>query len=635
MNHLNDRILYTSTITRVLGSGNGFRNIIASFALALVSFFYIFTISSHFKVSTFILVDRVTYVEIFDKYVISQYFDHILITVGVIIWFVLAIRGNGRFHISLIYVGLTIVGVLFRIDILIDVIALTSLPVVVLLFIYNRLTSRKKILYADSHLVLNYLAIIGAITGIIGIVLSLESLLSFPLSASLPMRNYAYEIFVLFSTLSSVLIFLMIFCFPVKLIANECIDKIKKYKNKRNNNNNTTTSTTAASASFIPAKAVKLRTKIICLTTFILLSVILVLIPHYPTINKDNQHIGFDTYRYVNWTGPLIMSNNTQELIYQAFVVQGNHGDRPIALIFLYTLIKLVDTHDTYYILEHVPMILGPALVLVVYFLTRELTSNEVTSLFSSFLTAVSFQTLIGIYAGFYANWLGLIFGYLSAIFLFRFLKSSRKPDLIVYGILLVVILLTHVYTWTIFVIVFAIFLTVMLRLNNYHRKSIVLLLSATLFSVAIDVTRTSLTGSISGIVEDTELASEFTGLEQFTQRWNTLIETVHIYVGGQFSNIILLSSGLYWLFFSNLRKPSDIFLIIFLSTGILPLFAGNWDLQARVLYNMPFQIPAAIALARISSRGQAFRVFLPAIVIWLVAMSVTSVSNFYLILRS
>jgi hypothetical protein len=629
---LNDRILNTSTITRVLGSGNGYRNIIASSALALVSFFYIFTISSHFKVSTFILVNRVTYVDIFDEYVISQYFDHILIIVGVIIWFVLAIRGNGRFHISLIYVGLTIVGVLFKIDVLIDVIALSSFPVVVLLIIYNRLTRKKKILYADSHLVLNYLAIIGAITGITGIVLSLDPLLSFSLSASLHVPNYAYEIFVLFSTLSSVLMFLMIFCFPVKLIANECVDRIKKYKNKRNNNNNTTT---AASASFIPAKAVKLRTKIICLTIFILLSIILVLIPHYPTINKDNQHIGVDTYRYVNWTGPLMRSNNTQEFIHQAFVVQGNHGDRPIALIFLFTLIKLVNSPDTFYILEHVPLILGPALVLVVYFLARELTSNEVTSLFSSFLTAVSFHVLIGIYAGFYANWLGLIFGYLSAIFLFRFLKTSRKPDLIVYGISLVLILLTHVYTWTIFVIVFAIFLTIMLRLKNYHRKSVALLLSVTLFSVAIDVARTSITGSVSGVVEDIELASDFTGLEQFTQRWNTLIETVHIYDGGQFSNFILLSSGLYWLFFSNLRKPSDIFLIIFLSTGILPLFAGNWDLQVRVLYNVPFQIPAAIALTRINNRGRRFRVFLPAIVLWLVAMSVISVSNFHLILRS
>jgi hypothetical protein len=328
-------------------------------------------------------------------------------------------------------------------------------------------------------------------------------------------------------------------------------------------------------------------------------------------------------------------SNNTQELIHQAFLVQGNHGDRPIALIFLYTLIKLVNSPDIFYILEHVPLILGPALVLVVYFLVRELTSNEVTSLFSSFLTAVSFQVLIGIYAGFYANWLGLIFGYLSAVFLVRFLKTSRKPDLIVYGMLLVLILLTHVYTWTIFVIVFAMFLTVMLSLKKYRRKSVVLLLSATFFSIAIDVARTSITGSVSGVVEDIELASDFTGLEQFTQRWNTLIETVHIYDGGQFSNFILLSSGLYWLFFSNLRKPSDIFLIIFLSTGMLPLFAGNWDLQVRVLYNVPFQIPAAIALARINNRGHAFRVFLPAIVIWLVAMSVISVSNFYLILRS
>jgi hypothetical protein len=106
----------------------------------------------------------------------------------------------------------------------------------------------------------------------------------------------------------------------------------------------------------------------------------------------------------------------------------------------------------------------------------------------------------------------------------------------------------------------------------------------------------------------------------------------MYIYVGGQFSNFILLALGLYWLFSSNLRKASNIFIVIFLSTGLIPLFAGNWLLQVRVLYNIPFQIPAAIALTYMSNRNHTSRLFLPAIILWLVAASVTVVSNFYLI---
>jgi hypothetical protein len=628
MSHLIDRILENSNIAKVLGIGNSYSNIIASFAIALVSFFYVFTISSYFKVSIFILENRVIYIDTFDKYVINQYFDHILIAAGVVIWFLLSIRGNGRFYISSIYGGLTIVGLMFEFEILIDVIALSSIPVVVSLLIYNKLASRKKIVYADSNLMLNNIAIIGAITGMVGIILSLELLLSIPLSSY--MRNYAYDIFVLFSTLSPVLMFLMIFCFPVKLIINEFKHRIVKSKNKKDTNNHHN----IASSFFLRIDTVRLRTKVICLTIFVLLSISLAIIPHNPTINKNNQEIGVDTHYYVDWIGPLIRSNNTQEFFHQAFVVQGHQGDRPIALIFLFAIVKLIDSHNASYIIDHVPLIFGPALVLVVYFLTRELTSNDVSSLFASFLTAVSFQMLIGIYAGFYANWLALVIGYSSAIFLFRYLKMSKQRDLIVYGFLLVAVLLTHVYTWTILVFVFATFLAVMLATNNYRRQTIALLLLVTLASVVIDAARISLTDSISGIVQDTEIATESTGLQEFNQRWNTLTETIQIYVGGQFSNFILIVLGLYWLVLSNLRKASDIFLIIFITTALLPLFVGNWHLQVRVLYNIPFQIPAAIALAYMNNRahGAYNRIFLAASVMWLIAMSIAAVSNFILV---
>jgi hypothetical protein len=628
LNYLNDRILSTSNIIKVLGLGNSYSNIIASFILALISFFYVFAVASYLKVSTFILENRIIYIETFDKYVINQYFDHTLIAVGTVMWFLLSIRGRGRFYVSSIYGGLTIVGLVSKFDVIIDVIALLSVPVVVSLLIYNKLASRKRIVYADSNLILNYIAIIGAITGVAGIILSLEYLLSISLSSYV--RNYAYDIFVLFSTLSPVLMFLIIFCFPVKLIINGFLHRSKNKKDTNNHHN-------IASSFFLRMDAVRLRTKVILITIFVLLSIGLAIIPHNPMVNKNNQEIGVDTHYYVDWIAPLMSSNNTQEFVHQAFTVQGHQGDRPIALIFLFAIVMLIDAHNASTIIDHVPLILGPGLVLAVYFLTRELTSNEVSALFASFLTAVSFQMLVGIYAGFYANWLALIFGFLSVIFLFRYLRVSKKQDLFVYGLLLVTLLLTHVYTWTIFVFVFAIFLAVMLRARDYNRKSIILLLLITLASVVIDVARISITGSISGMAADTEIAGSYTGSEEYIQRWNTLIETIQVYDGGQFSNFIVIALGLYWLFFSNLLKASDIFLIIFLSTAIIPLFMGNSHLQVRVLYNIPFQIPAAIALTYMNYRsdGAHNRIFVAASTMWLIAMSIIAVSNFYLVAPS
>jgi asparagine N-glycosylation enzyme membrane subunit Stt3 len=382
--------------------------------------------------------------------------------------------------------------------------------------------------------------------------------------------------------------------------------------------------------------SLKSRTKIIYILLFVLLSITIALIPHQQPINKDDQQIGVDTAQYVDWINNLIQSNDIPEFIRQAFVIQ-NFGDRPLALIFLFTIVNIVKIVNAnfYYIIEYVPLVLGPALILAIYFLTRELTSNDITSLIASFLTAVSFHTLIGMYAGFYANWLALIIGYLSFVFLIRFLKKPSKLNLIVYSMLIVLLLFAHVYTWTVLATVMGIYLVVLLKFNYYSRKSIILLLLVISSSVVIDVARMTITDSSSGIVNDIAVASTGrAGLEQYYVRWANLIDVTQIHLAGQFSNFLLFILGLYWLICCNLRQPSNILIAIFLSVGVIPLFFGDWIMQTRVFYDIPFQIPAAIALTYVKKQTNGTMIVLP-ICIWLIALSIRTVSNFYLILPS
>src|SRR5262249_52974234 len=148
----------------------------------------------------------------------------------------------------------------------------------------------------------------------------------------------------------------------------------------------------------------------------------------------------------------------------------------------------------------------------------------------------------IGIYAAFYANWLGIIIGYLSIVFLIKFLKTERRAYFATYLMLIISLLFIHVYTWTIFTIVTSIFLLVLYKLNYYRRQSIILLLLVLLFSVVIDIART-ITGSGGGIEGDIYLSKGpgGMGLGQFTQRWDNLVYTTQIYLGGQLSNPIIL----------------------------------------------------------------------------------------------
>jgi hypothetical protein len=614
-----DRVTFSRDVVCILGVGRRYASVVSSLAIVLTSFFYIYTISSYFKIGTYILDNRVTYVDYFEKYIINKAVDYTVIEVGIIIWFLFSFRGKARFYIAFVYGGMALIGLLANLSTITEIMTLISLPLVFFFLIYNRFTS-KKILYVSSDLAVNYVAIICTLIGAASILMSLPPIFS-SLSSSFPVRNYTYDIFSLFSVFSPILMVLIIFCLPLKMIINAFSERI--LKTKYSNNNNT-------AVSF--AGVVRRRNKILYLLLFILLSMILVLIPHQPAINKDDQKIGVDTTYYVNWLGNLTSTNNTQDFLRQAFVVQSD-GDRPLALMFFFTLVKVIHV-DSFHTMEYIPIILGPLLILVVYFLTRELTSSDVTSILAAFLTAISFHILVGIYAGLYANWLALIIGYASSTFFIRFLRESQKISYILFSALMTILVLTHIYTWSILAIVFTVFLAVMLITKYYQRRNIILLLLVIVLSVGIDVSRTALTGSAGGVIKDLEIADTGAGIELFSQRWTTLTETIHIYLGGQFSNFIILGLCLYWLFLSDLNKTSNIFIAIFLSIGILPLFFGNWALLNRVFYDIPFQIPAAIALTHLKEQSNKKILVVP-ICIWLIAMPIIAVSNFYLILPS
>ena len=234
---------------------------------------------------------------------------------------------------------------------------------------------------------------------------------------------------------------------------------------------------------------------------------------------------------------------------------------------------------------------------------------------------------LLGIHAGFYANWLALIIGYLSFLFVFRFLRLSGKLNLIVYSALIILLLFVHIYTWTVLGIVTVLFLIIMHKVNHYTRRKVLLLLLVTLSAIAIDLGRMGLTGTSSGIGQDLGIAQTGLGIQQFLMHWSSLNDTVHIYYGSIFGNFILLILGMYWVFRCDLGEPYNMFLMVFLSIAIIPLLLGDRIVRSRVLYEIPFQIPSAIALTNIKKWQPNRTLICIAICIWLFATSILIVS--------
>jgi hypothetical protein len=605
----------------IVGEGSSYRSILSSAILATTFFFYIYTFGSYFRIPVYVIQNRLTYTKIFaDTYIINRNADHLLITLATVVWLVLSIRdGKTKFVIACVYGSFAIGAALSRQDNALDVIALLSIPIIVSLLVYNNY-SHKKILNQDIKLSLSYFAIICIAIGVFSVIISC-ALIVFPsIVLLIPhyVRNYTYDIFLLISSSCPILMFLLINSFALKLLLNVVTTKLPRITNY----------VRRITLPPIPYVRIKSRNNLFLLSLIALLSVVIVVIPHEPTVNRTNKQIGTDTRDYVSFEKVLINSKNNQDFLQNAFV-RLHEGDRPFALIILFLAIKILHTPNLTYALDLVPLALAPALLLTVFFLTREMTSNDIASLLAAFLTAVSFQTLIGIYAGFYANWLALILSYLSITFLMRSLKSLCKINVILFFTFDLCTLFSHTYTWTIVTMVMSIYLLFLLLFRGFSRRNVFVLLSIIMSSLIIDLGRMEIMGTSGSLQLDMNVAGrQAVGIGQLTKLWSNLQNSTQIYLGGLFSNFIIIGLGLYWLFRSRLSEPSNVFLIIFLAVGFLPLFFAQWIVQSRVFYNIPFQIPSAIALAYIMKNPNG-RLILLGSCLWLIAVSIKALFNF------
>ena len=614
-------------LATAIGSSSNPISIATSASFVLISLFYAYSVASYLKVMTYPFLNRVIYYEFFHSFIFSQFIDHIIIISLTAAWFGLSASGKLRLFLPAIYFGgLTLLTLATGAHVLFEITILMSMPVIIALLMLNRFLDRKrlKILNNKSNtLLVNYFAIAGTVIGIIGLFIYLIPL--FYVSRYLTyIRNYEYDLYLLLSSFSAVLLLLLLGCVPLKIFMKEFIGtvilRIKRIDNIRSSVTNNDD---------YENDSVNSKYKYIYISLFMVLSLVIALIPHQPQINPNGQQIGVDTDYYVNWINALSHATDYRDFFHQAFVVQ-SFGDKPLVLIFLFTITKFLNVTDSFFVLEHVPMILGPLLVLVAFYLTREMTSNDKQALLASFLTSISFHVTVGIYAGFYANWFALIIGYLSFLFLVRSLKySSSNQNLIVFSVLIIVLLFTHVHTWSILVAVMSILLIILIKVKQYSKSRIALLLIILLSSVIFDVVRTSVTGSMTGIGKDIEFAKATgTGIEQFALRWSNLTRSVYSFLGGQFSNFIIFSLGLYWAFQSNTRDISTKFLMIFMSIGLVAFLIGDYRVQARIFYDIPFQIPAALALSSLWKSRRGSLIAIP-VCIWLVSLTIRAVSNF------
>jgi hypothetical protein len=492
-------------------------------------------------------------------------------------------------------------------------IVIVSFPIILLIVLVDKILKRKAISF-DWSLSINYISIFAIVIAVLSTILFMSYKI-FP-GYPLPTLNYLYFFYVILSIFSPVYLILISFNYPLYVTFRTLKKKwIKNSTDKKVNG-------------VFKERHIRRRTKFFHLSGIVFLSIIVSMIPHVSIINKDNQLVGVDTYDYSKLLESMANSSGLADLLQKVFVSLIG-GDRPFTLLFFLFLSNIFYQGNFTSMLENLPILLSPLLVVTVYFLTLGITRNYFTSIMAALITIPS-HILIGIYGGLYANWVSLIWAYLAFLFLFKCIERPKRINFFVFSILLIMLLISHTPTWNIYMYVIGLFLIVIYFMNRKkNKKLVVYAILSVLPSISIDIVRMLLINT-SGVKQEIGFAMQREiGFHGINTIWHNLIDTTHLHLAGQIGNPIILILILYWVFIKNMKENYTIFFIIFFTLNILPILFADKVIQARFYFEIPFQIPAAIALTVLKEKAGTYITF--AICLWLICMSLYMTTNFVL----
>ena len=335
------------------------------------------------------------------------------------------------------------------------------------------------------------------------------------------------------------------------------------------------------------------------LSVAIAVSVVFAAYPYFPTLNPDYLWMSVDDRAYQDYLIDMGQNKNEIDLVQRAFKLA--QGDRPLTLLIMYSFYNITGL-ELVTAVRFFPVLLGPGLVLAAYLFVNQGLKNNQYAGYAALLTAFSHQVVVSLYAGFFANWLGLIVLFLALMMINRFWeKPSIKNYLLVLGHSILSFLM-YIYVDAYFLLVLLAFLVITgikFRHNSEARKKILILSSifgvyAVVFSIRILLGSSELYETV---FERPDIEFSIT---EFRNRWLNFPKFMHYYVGGFFANSVLLAFTIVWTITARFDKTFDRILLATLLAGALPLLFGGVVLQSRIFLDMPIQIAASIAILKL-----------------------------------
>ncbi len=321
-------------------------------------------------------------------------------------------------------------------------------------------------------------------------------------------------------------------------------------------------------------------------------AILLAIVPYRPDLNPTATPVGVDAHFYIEWITQMLQRPPVGALSYAMGIA--SQGSRPLLLVPMYLAVSTgrITVIQT---VESLPAFLGPLLALSVFLFVREGQQNEKMAGLAAILSVFSFNTTVGIWAGFYANWLALVEVFLFLAVLLGFSRSPSNTKLFILTILSLSILLTHPWTWVIVLLVTTVFIG---SLWKDTRKTILVrcLVLILIINVLVDFAKNQIFGSLVA-AQDASMSLSHSGVSQSLGFWPNIISGLFFAYDGLLANAILLGLSLIAIFYLKFQNQFERLLILWVALSSLPFPFLSSLLQTRILYNLPFSTLTTIGL--------------------------------------
>ena len=311
----------------------------------------------------------------------------------------------------------------------------------------------------------------------------------------------------------------------------------------------------------------------------LVLSLVVGILPYLPTLNPRGISVNTDWIYYYNWLKQMVDGD---------FSPLYKHSDRPLYLLFLYSIWSLVKTDPRTLAIYH-NIVLLPLYTFSTYLLALKWAGKKTADMVA-LITPFSPIFLSFVYGGFQANLMAI-----SLVFTSIYLVMSGSKRSFFAGLLLFLLtMFVHEWTWTQYMIVLTVYVFLRIlrtRLNlrrlDWRDKA---LLCFIVFSYIVDFGKQCLFNMFSSAI----VAEKAIAMASPMPYVDSIHWYVTIYTGGTLNNPLFYATAVLGLNLVGLSIPGLATILSLLPT-VMP-----WKvITYRLILNTPITILAAQGLCK------------------------------------